>query len=61
MAFPPKKQVLPAVGNMPALVPGVVAVTVSDAGRTKANLENIGAGGAGDPAMQFNISENIGA
>lgn len=46
---------------MPALVPGVVAVTVSDAGRTKANLENIGAGGAGDPAMQFNISENIGA
>ena len=61
MAFSPKKQVLPVVGNMPAPVPGAVAMTDSESGPAKVNLENIGAAAADDPVMQFNILGTIGA
>jgi len=61
MAFPPKKPGLPAVGNMPAPVPGAVARTDLESGPAKVNLANTGAGAADDPVMQFNILGTIGA
>jgi len=61
MAFPLKKPGLPAVGNMPAPVPGAVAMTDSESGPAKVNLVNTGAAAAEDQVMQFNISGTIGA
>jgi len=45
---------------MPAPVPGAVAMTDSEFGRSKVNLENTGAAAADDQVMQFNISETTG-
>jgi len=61
MAFHPKKQGLPAVGNMLALVPGAAAMTDSESCPAKANLANTGAAAADDQVMRFNISGTIGA
>jgi len=61
MAFPPKKPGLPAVGNMPAPVPGAVARTDFESSPAKVNLANTGAAAAEDQVMQFNISGTIGA
>ena len=61
MVSPPKKQVLPAVGNMLAPVPGAVAMTDSGFGRSKVKPANTGAAAADDQVMQFNISGTIGA
>jgi len=61
MAFPPKKQVLPAVGNMPALVHGAVAMTDSEFGPAKGKPASTGAAAADDQVMRFNISGTIGA
>jgi hypothetical protein len=61
MAFSQKKQVLPAVGNMPVPVHGAVATTDSESGPAKVTLENTGAADVEDPVMEFNISGIIGA
>ena len=61
MAFPPKKPGLPAVGNMPAPVPGAVARTDFESGPAKVNLANTGAAAAEDQVTQFNILGTIGA
>jgi hypothetical protein len=61
MVFPPKKLGLLAVGNMPAPVPGAVAMTGSEFGPAKVNLENTGAADVDDQVMQSNISGTIGA
>jgi len=46
---------------MPALVPGVVAMTDFESGPAKVNLANTGAAAAEGQVMQFNISGTIGA
>lgn len=56
MAFSPKKQGLQAAASTPAAVPGAAAMIVSELGPAKVKRENTGAGAAGDPVMQFNIS-----
>ena len=61
MVFPPKKLGLPAVGNMPAPVPGAAVMTDFESGPAKANLANIGAAAADDQVMRFNISGIFGA
>lgn len=50
-----------AAASMPALAHGVGARIGSDAGQARARPESIGAGAAGDPAMQFSISGTTGA
>ena len=60
MGFLLRGSVLQVAASMPGLAPGAAAKIGSDAGQAKASLENIGAGNAGDPAMQSSTSGIIG-